>query len=166
MEKNTAHCPVEGNGKIENGASSSRNPETLEHPVLLSTSQTVPNNLGIRKNYKRAANRGKKGSQGLIGQAYTLRSSDNDVRVLRSTSSSKITPTEHVQTPVQLAAKRRKRSRASNKSSTDEFSQIRKRIRYILNRMNYEQSLIEAYASEGWKNQRFVTILLFGILSC
>ncbi|XP_066366473.1 homeobox protein HOX1A [Miscanthus floridulus] len=153
MEKNTAHCPVEGNGKIENGASSSQNPETLEHPVLLSTSQTVPNNLGIRKNYKRAANRGKKGSQGLTGQAYTLRSSDNDVRVLRSTSSSKTTPTEHVQTPVQPAAKRRKRSRASNKSSTDEFSQIRKRIRYILNRMNYEQSLIEAYASEGWKNQ-------------
>ena len=72
MEKNTAHCPVEGNGKIENGASSSQNPETLEYPVLLSTSQTVPNNLGIRKNYKRAANRGKKGSQGLTGQAYTL----------------------------------------------------------------------------------------------
>jgi hypothetical protein len=24
--------------------------------------------------------------------------------------------------------------------------------------MNYEQSLIEAYASEGWKNQRFVTL--------
>ncbi|XP_066362349.1 homeobox protein HOX1A-like [Miscanthus floridulus] len=153
MEKNTAHCPVEGNGKIENGASSSQNPENLEHPVLLSTSQPVPNNLGIRKNYKRAANRGKKGSQGLIGQAYTLRSSDNDVRVLRSTSSSKMTPTEHVQTPVQPAAKRRKKSRASNKSSTDEFSQIRKRVRYILNRMNYEQSLIEAYASEGWKNQ-------------
>ncbi|AQK94822.1 homeobox1 [Zea mays] len=124
MEKNIAHCPVEGNGEIENGASSSQNPESLEHSVLLSTSQTMPNNLGIRKNYKRAANRG-----------------------------SKTTSTEHVQAPVQPAAKRRKMSRASNKSSTDEFSQIRKRVRYILNRMNYEQSLIEAYASEGWKNQ-------------
>ncbi|AQK87896.1 Putative homeodomain-like transcription factor superfamily protein [Zea mays] len=154
MEKKTVHVPAEGNnGEIENGTSSSQNPETLEHPVLLSASQTVPNNLGIRKNYKRAANRGKKGSEGLTGQAYTLRSSDIDVRVLRSTSGSKTTSTEHVQPPGQPAAKRRKRSRASNKNSTDEFSQIRKRVRYILNRMNYEQSLIEAYASEGWKNQ-------------
>ncbi|KAF8719244.1 hypothetical protein HU200_023939 [Digitaria exilis] len=137
--------------------SSSQNPETVDHQVLLSTSQTVQNTMGIRKNYKRAANRGKKGSQGLTGQTYTLRSSGNNVRMLRSASGSKTTPTEHVQTPVQPAAKRRKRGRPSkkdsNKSSTDEFSQIRKRVRYILNRMNYEQNLIDAYASEGWKNQ-------------
>ncbi|WVZ99268.1 hypothetical protein U9M48_044596, partial [Paspalum notatum var. saurae] len=158
-KKNTAPCPVEGNGEIENGVSSSQNPVTLEHPILLSTSQTVQNTMGIRKNYKRAANRGKKGSQGPTGKTYALKPSDSSVRVLRSASSSKVTPTEHVQTPVQPAAKRRKRGRPSNKSSTenrsstDEFSQIRKRVRYILNRMNYEQSLIEAYASEGWKNQ-------------
>ncbi|CAN6327590.1 unnamed protein product [Urochloa humidicola] len=156
MDKNTP-SPVVGNGEIENGVSSSQNPKTVEHQVLLSPSQTVQNTMGIRKNYKRAANRGKKGSQGLTGKAYTLRSSDNNVRMLRSTSSSKTPPTEHVQTPVQPAAKRRKRGRpskkTSNESSTDEFSQIRKRVRYILNRMNYEQSLIEAYASEGWKNQ-------------
>ncbi|RCV16915.1 hypothetical protein SETIT_3G176600v2 [Setaria italica] len=158
MDKNTP-CPIEGNGEVENGVSSSQIPETVEHQVLLSPSKTVQNNMGIRKNYKRAANRGKKGSQGLTDKAYTLRSSDNNVRVLRGTSSSKTTSTEHVQTPVQPAAKRRKRGRpsnkslSSNKSSTDEFSQIRKRVRYILNRMNYEQSLIEAYASEGWKNQ-------------
>jgi len=161
MDKNTP-CPVEGNGEIKNGVSSSQNPEAVEHHVM-SPSQTMQNTMGIRKNYKRAANRGKKGSQGLTGQTYTLRSSGNNVRMLRSTSSSKTKPTEHAQTPVQPAepaAKRRKRGRPTNtnKSSTDEFSQIRKRVRYILNRMNYEQSLIEAYASEGWKNQRFVTV--------
>uniref|UniRef100_A0ACD5U0T3 Uncharacterized protein n=1 Tax=Avena sativa TaxID=4498 RepID=A0ACD5U0T3_AVESA len=37
--------------------------------------------------------------------------------------------------------------------SDNEFSKIRQRVRYILNRMNYEQSLLEAYASEGWKRQ-------------
>jgi len=158
MDKNTP-CPVEGNGEIKNGVSSSQNPEAVEHHVM-SPSQTMQNTMGIRKNYKRAANRGKKGFQELTGQTYTLRSSGNNVRMLRSTSSSKTTPTEHAQAPVQPAAKRRKRGRPtnSNKSSTDEFSQIRKRVRYILNRMNYEQSLIEAYASEGWKNQRFVTL--------
>jgi len=158
MDKNTP-CPVEGNGEIKNGVSSSQNPEAVEHHVM-SPSQTMQNTMGIRKNYKRAANRGKKGFQELTGQTYTFRSSGNNVRMLRSTSSSKTTPTEHAQAPVQPAAKRRKRGRPtnSNKSSTDEFSQIRKRVRYILNRMNYEQSLIEAYASEGWKNQRFVTV--------
>jgi hypothetical protein len=158
MDKNTP-CPVEGNGEIKNGVSSSQNPEAVEHHVM-SPSQTMQNTMGIRKNYKRAANRGKKGFQELTGQTYTLRSSGNNVRMLRSTSSSKTTPTEHAQAPVQPAAKIRKRGRPtnSNKSSTDEFSQIRKRVRYILNRMNYEQSLIEAYASEGWKNQRFVTL--------
>ncbi|CAL4894459.1 unnamed protein product [Urochloa decumbens] len=177
MDKNTP-SPVEGNGEIENGVSSSQKPKTVEHQVLLSPSQTVQNTMGIRKNYKRAANRGKKGSQGLTGKAYTLRSSDDNVRMLRSTSNSKTPPTEHVHTPVQPAAigtkrgrpskktsnesskdesKRTKRGRpskrTSDESSTDEFSQIRKRVRYILNRMNYEQSLLEAYASEGWKNQ-------------
>lgn len=165
MDKNT--CPDEGNGEIKNAVSSSQNPETVDHQHSMSTPQTVQNTMGIRKNYKRAANRGKKGSQGLTGQTYTLKSSGNNVRMLRSASGSKKTPIEHVQTPVQPAAKRRKRGRpskkSSNKSSTDEFSQIRKRVRYILNRMNYEQSLIDAYASEGWKNQRFVTKSLFVI---
>ncbi|KAG2626343.1 hypothetical protein PVAP13_3KG348700 [Panicum virgatum] len=153
MDKNT-RCPVEGNGEIKHAMGSSQNPEAVENHVM-STSQTVQNTMGIRKNYKRAANRGKKGFQELTGQTYTLRSSGNNVRMLRSTSSSKTTPTEHAQAPVQPAAKIRKRGRPtnSNKSSTDEFSQIRKCVRYILNRMNYEQSLIEAYASEGWKNQ-------------
>uniref|UniRef100_A0A0A9GE96 Hox1a n=1 Tax=Arundo donax TaxID=35708 RepID=A0A0A9GE96_ARUDO len=165
MEKSTVPCPVEGNGGIGNVASSSKNPETLEHQVMPATSQTVQNTMGIRKNYKKAANRGKKGSQVQIVTRNTQRSSGNNVRVLRSRSNSKTTPTEHIQTPLQPAAERRKRGRPSNtaerskrgrpsnKNLTNEFSQIRKRVRYILNRMNYEQSLLEAYASEGWKNQ-------------
>ncbi|KAL6609650.1 hypothetical protein ACP70R_039619 [Stipagrostis hirtigluma subsp. patula] len=195
MDKNTTPCPVEGNGQTGNDASSGQNPETLDHQVLPSTSQTVQNTLGIRKNYKRAANRGKKGSQVLSGKSYSLRSSNDNVRLLWSEPNSRTIPTEPVQTPVQPAAKRRKRGRPpkkslsktnevaqirkrgrpsnkslsktnevsqirkrgrpSNKSpsKTNEFLQIRKRVRYILNRMNYEQSLIEAYASEGWKSQ-------------
>lgn len=153
MDKKTAPFPVEGNGEIENGVRSCQNSVAIEHQGLPHASQTEKNTMGIRKSYKRAANRGKKGTQGLTSKTSSLRPSDSNVRVLHSTSSSKTTPTEHVQTPVQPVAKRRKRGRPSNKSSTDEFSQIRKRVRYILNRMNYEQSLIEAYASEGWKNQ-------------
>ncbi|KAK3138249.1 hypothetical protein QOZ80_5AG0366390 [Eleusine coracana subsp. coracana] len=86
------------------------------------------------------------------------------MEILETMSSSKTEPAEPVQIPVQPPAERRKRGRPpkgvqrkrgrpSNGGQTDEFSQIRKRVRYILNRMNYEQSLIEAYANDGWKNQ-------------
>ncbi|XP_071736804.1 pathogenesis-related homeodomain protein [Rutidosis leptorrhynchoides] len=35
----------------------------------------------------------------------------------------------------------------------DEFSKIKKHLRYLLNRMSYEQNFIEAYVGEGWKGQ-------------
>ncbi|CAM0882730.1 unnamed protein product [Alopecurus aequalis] len=59
-------------------------------------------------------------------------------------------------TAVQPAAKKRKRGRPSSavkSKNENECTKIRQRVRYILNRMNYEQSLIQAYASDGWKGQ-------------
>ncbi|TVU20583.1 hypothetical protein EJB05_36797 [Eragrostis curvula] len=164
MDKNTDPCPIEGNDEIGNNMSSSQNPGTLEQQVSPSTPQMVQNTNGVRKNYKRAANRGKKDSQVQTGRKYTLRPSGSDTRVLRSKSNSRTVPAEPVQPPEQPPAKRRKRGRPSkgsprkrgrpsNGGPSDEFSQIRKRVRYILNRMNYEQSLLEAYANDGWKSQ-------------
>ncbi|KAA0037202.1 pathogenesis-related homeodomain protein [Cucumis melo var. makuwa] len=47
------------------------------------------------------------------------------------------------------------RSRTQEKAKApepmDEYSSIRNHLRYLLNRIRYEQSLIEAYSSEGWK---------------
>ncbi|KDP44446.1 hypothetical protein JCGZ_16279 [Jatropha curcas] len=45
--------------------------------------------------------------------------------------------------------KRKKRQRKSVEG--DEYSRIRKHLRYLLNRISYEQSLITAYSAEGWK---------------
>lgn len=39
----------------------------------------------------------------------------------------------------------------------DEYTRIKKKLRYLLNRINYEQSLIDAYSLEGWKGSRFVS---------
>ncbi|XP_076953905.1 pathogenesis-related homeodomain protein-like [Bidens hawaiensis] len=35
----------------------------------------------------------------------------------------------------------------------NEFSKIKRHLRYLLNRMKYEQNFIDAYAGEGWKGQ-------------
>uniref|UniRef100_A0A0D9VFK7 Homeobox domain-containing protein n=1 Tax=Leersia perrieri TaxID=77586 RepID=A0A0D9VFK7_9ORYZ len=54
---------------------------------------------------------------------------------------------------VQPAAKKTRGRPPKGGTPKNEYLVIRKRVRYILNRMNYEQSLIQAYASEGWKGQ-------------
>nr|XP_008338248.1 homeobox protein HAT3.1-like isoform X1 [Malus domestica]XP_008338250.1 homeobox protein HAT3.1-like isoform X1 [Malus domestica]XP_008338251.1 homeobox protein HAT3.1-like isoform X1 [Malus domestica]XP_017178666.1 homeobox protein HAT3.1-like isoform X1 [Malus domestica]XP_028965500.1 homeobox protein HAT3.1-like isoform X1 [Malus domestica] len=49
--------------------------------------------------------------------------------------------------------KRRKKRKQSqqNRVIDDEFSRVRKHLRYLLNRISYEKSLIDAYSGEGWK---------------
>jgi remodeling and spacing factor 1 len=92
-----------------------------------------------------------------------LRSARSGARALRSTSKkNNKAPNEPVNdnTAVQPTAKKRKRGRPSSAESPKNENQcikIRQRVRYVLNRMNYEQSLIQAYASEGWKGQRSVS---------
>lgn len=153
MDKTTTSGPVKGNGEIGNDASSSQNPETCKHQSLPSTSPATEKTVCARKNYKRAANRGRKCSQVLAGRKYSLSSSHSNVRVLRYMSTAENSPSESVHTPVQQAGKRTTRGRPAKTRTKNEFSKIRQQVRYILNRMNYEQSLIEAYASEGWKRQ-------------
>ena len=45
----------------------------------------------------------------------------------------------------------RQNARASVK---DDASRIKMRVKYFLNRINREQSLIDAYSADGWKGQR------------
>ncbi|KAE8692673.1 Auxin-responsive GH3 family protein [Hibiscus syriacus] len=82
----------------------------------------------------------------------TLRSSD---RVLLSKSQEKSKATESSNSLVDVRSseqkKRRKRKREGKKEVSDEYSRTRKHLRYLLKRINYERSLIDAYSTEGWK---------------
>ncbi|KAK8918448.1 Homeobox protein HOX1A [Platanthera zijinensis] len=86
--------------------------------------------------------------------SYRLRSLDSG-RVLRSTNTTKCNSVLiPVSTPKNLVPRPKKRGKKSvKKSDQDELSRIKKHIRYMLKRMNYEQSLIDAYSGEGWKGQ-------------
>jgi len=177
MDKsNTSGC-AEDTIETRSYANSSLNPEALKHQSFPFPYTSLS---GERKNFKRAANRGRKGSRVLSSRTYPLKSSESTVRVLRSRSVADKSPSDAVQTPteraakkppsdsvdtlVKPAAKRIKRDRPTKGGPDDELSKIRKRIRYILNRMNYHQSFLEAYASEGWKNQRFATSLFMYLI--
>ncbi|XP_044977034.1 homeobox protein HAZ1-like [Hordeum vulgare subsp. vulgare] len=88
-------------------------------------------------------------------QVNSSRSTRSSARALSSTLKKKA-PNEPVNdsTAAQPAARKRKRGRPSNAANPkNECIKIRQRVRYILNRMNYEQSFIQAYAGEGWKGQ-------------
>lgn len=67
----------------------------------------------------------------------------------------------------QQKRKKRKREKEKEKEEkkevSNEYSRIRKQLRYLLNRISYERSLIAAYSTEGWKGLRCVC---YTVLCC
>ncbi|KAG7577868.1 Homeobox domain [Arabidopsis thaliana x Arabidopsis arenosa] len=54
-------------------------------------------------------------------------------------------------TPVGRPKKRNKTMKKGEVREDDEYTRIKKKLRYFLNRISYEQNLIDAYSLEGWK---------------
>ncbi|XP_058070077.1 homeobox protein HOX1A-like [Magnolia sinica] len=133
----------------------------------LESAMNVESNLGrgdmpqsALKNSRGSARKGKKVSSKLGSRKYILRSSSDGVRVLRSRSNgackSKTTldaNANSVPLNTERGKKRKKKKKRINREKNDELSRIRNRVRYLLARMSYEQSLIDAYSGEGWKGQ-------------
>lgn len=55
----------------------------------------------------------------------------------------------------QTIKKSRKRKRRKDNVEHDEPTRLQRRTRYLLVKMKLEQNLIDAYAGEGWKGQRY-----------
>ncbi|KAJ7967534.1 homeobox protein HAT3.1 [Quillaja saponaria] len=99
--------------------------------------------------------RGKSTSKSLK-KKYMLRSLGGNDRVLRSTTREKPKVPESITNSVNNDGEKKRKKRKKNKKRggeviVDEYSRIRTHLRYLLNRMNYEQNLIDAYSGEGWK---------------
>lgn len=90
-----------------------------------------------------------------LRRSYCLRSLDRR-RVLRSKldKAKCKTTMKPASNPENLVTRKKKNGKKKvKKSGQDELSKMRKHFKYVLNRMNYEQSLIDAYSGEGWKGQ-------------
>ncbi|KAI0511360.1 hypothetical protein KFK09_011990 [Dendrobium nobile] len=109
---------------------------------------------GAAKVSNKSVSKRKKSLPKLKG-SYSLRSLDRG-RVLRSklsTAKCKTTMNPGSNTENLVTRKKKVGKKKIKKSGQDELSRVKKHIRYMLNRMNYEQSLIDAYSGEGWKGQ-------------
>lgn len=127
-------------------------PEDVANNSTLELLETPPKKA--IKNPRRLAHRDKRTPKSLK-KKYMLRSSVASDRALRSRTQGKPKAPEssnnlaHVST---VEEKRRKKKKRRGKTIVaDEFSRIRTHLRYLLNRISYERSLIDAYSSEGWK---------------
>ncbi|XP_047162249.1 homeobox protein HAT3.1 [Vigna umbellata] len=125
--------------------------------VVTSISEKVSNspaNSQLRR-------KGKKNSK-LLKKTYMLRSIGSSDRALRSKTKENPKTPEPSSNLVDFnnnnnsnGGGKRKTSRKKRKSGevgiTDQFSRIKSHLRYLLNRISYEKSLIDAYSGEGWK---------------
>lgn len=97
---------------------------------------------------------------------YILRSLVGSGRVLRSRSQEKSKAPDLSAKLANISSKiektrKNKKKRQGKIIESDEYSRIRKRLRYLLTRMSYEQTLITAYCAEGWKGLRCVLSQIF-----
>jgi hypothetical protein len=146
------------------------NKETIpcnQHEKSTSTIENLEN-LGMKKK------RGRKKGQKIIPHEadktrYSLRSADGG-RALRSTLNGKTeSPEPDLNPNNELVAgtssqiepvssgKKRGRKPKSSRPSGDKLSTIRNRVRSLVTRMNYEQNLIDAYSTDGWKGQKYIS---------
>ncbi|CAN4107772.1 unnamed protein product [Withania somnifera] len=89
----------------------------------------------------------------------------SSTRFLRSKSKEKPGTSEANNTVVTHDAteekkRKRRKKKHSKHTAVNEFTRIRGHLRYLLQRITYEQTLIEAYAGEGWKGQSLEKIKL------
>ncbi|KAK4752153.1 hypothetical protein SAY87_020951 [Trapa incisa] len=104
----------------------------------------------------RKQGRKKKKDTRRVKKKYMLRSSHGNKRALRpmedkkskNLSSNNKIGNANANEESKRTQRKKKRTR---EVTVDECSRIRKNLSYMLNRIRYEQSLIEAYSSEGWK---------------
>ncbi|KAE8730416.1 Auxin-responsive GH3 family protein [Hibiscus syriacus] len=112
--------------------------------------ETMPENLLMN------SVQGRDGKTSNTRKKYMPRTLTKCDRVLRSKSQEKSKASKLSNNLADVGPSEQQKSRDYNKrigkrEVSDEYTRIRSHLRYLLNRINYERSLIAAYSTEGWK---------------
>ncbi|RDX79293.1 Homeobox protein HAZ1, partial [Mucuna pruriens] len=133
--------------------------ELLDPPsgdVVNNISSNCSERMSNSPTHLQLRHRGKRNSK-LLKKKYMLRSLGSSDRALRSKTIEKPKEPEPNSNLVDgnndgvKRKSRRKKKKRREEGITDQFSRIRSHLRYLLNRISYEKSLIDAYSGEGWK---------------
>ncbi|KAL2602325.1 hypothetical protein AAZX31_10G247700 [Glycine max] len=132
--------------------------ELLDQPsgdAVNNISSNCSEKMSNSPTHSQSRRKGKKNSKLL--KKYMLRSLGSSDRALRSRTKEKPKepePTSNLVDGNNNGVKRksgRKKKKRKEEGITNQFSRIRSHLRYLLNRISYENSLIDAYSGEGWK---------------
>ncbi|KAK1269860.1 Homeobox protein HOX1A [Acorus gramineus] len=135
-----------------------KKPKKTQPDLAVVEKSASPAKPDPKSNSKDSPAKKKKAPSKFGSRKYTLRSSGT--RVLRSRSSKEVNEevvvykAPPVVEAVSAKGRGKKRKRSKKATKDDEFASVRRQVRYMLNRMGYEQSLIDAYATGGWKGLR------------
>lgn len=151
--------PIENIGPPPEGTSKNLSTEEPGPPPEVMANNSMLEQLEMPSKYtinnKRHLGCRDKRAPKSLKKKYMLRSLVASDRILRSRTRGKPKATESSNNLANVSTveeKQRKRKKIiEERRVADEFSRIRRHLRYLLNRINYEQSLIDAYSSEGWK---------------
>lgn len=175
--------PLSENEPVESVSASAGDGQKQSSPAQANTSYVnklldPPNEDAVTNFSEKVSNspansqsrrKGKRNSK-LLKKTYMLRSIGSSDRALRSKTKENPKTPEPSSNLVDFnnnnsnAGGKRKTSRKKRKSGevgiTDQFSRIKSHLRYLLNRISYEKSLIDAYSGEGWKGYRCVHFII------
>ncbi|KAI3922381.1 hypothetical protein MKX01_006070 [Papaver californicum] len=138
--------PDYGDGQNETSASKFAGHSIVDNELL-----ETPN---LSKNFEVSEPKKHRASPNSKKKRNAVRSSLSSPRVLRSRLRDTSKAPDLVGVSINInteVAKTRKKRKRTNKTLDNVFEKTKKRVRYLLNKTNYEHCLIEAYSGDGWK---------------
>lgn len=148
------------NSEIQESVSNAEENESTAAPVTGDNhveSDKPELQMNVDQKTSRSATKAGK-STSMVGKKYILRSLSSSVRILRSRenkSPKDLPKTESHSMEISAEQSKRRRKKHMKKTNVvqDELSRTRRRVKYLLLRIGFEQNMIDAYSSEGWKGQ-------------
>ncbi|KAA3482445.1 homeobox protein HAT3.1-like isoform X1 [Gossypium australe] len=126
------------------------------HSEDMAQSSGVEQHEATPKNLLENSVQGRDGESSKTRKKYTPKPLTSSDRVLRSKSQEKSKASELSNNITDIGSSEQQKGRNRNKmiekrEVSDEYSRTISHLRYLVNRINYERSLIAAYSTEGWK---------------